>query len=122
MRWSALQRRAALGIGLATVGCLLALQASFAIAFGTPEWAAAGVRDAASASPTPAPALPTPRPIYKGFTIAEIAANPELLKEVLSQMDYSRPGGVRVGPDGSVIPPLPDGDSDLACPNGEECP
>jgi hypothetical protein len=84
------------------------------------------------ADPTPSPKTPpaaaspraTPRgkEIYKGHTIEEIAADPVLLDELLAEGDYISPGGVRIGEDGTVDPPVSDGSSDTVCPNHVECP
>jgi hypothetical protein len=74
----------------------------------------------ADATPTPTANPSTPRPtsnaIYKGYTLEEIRADPELLEEVQSVADYLRP--IHDKPD----PPLPDVGSDTLCPNHVECP
>jgi hypothetical protein len=75
----------------------------------------------ATPAPTPMPSA-SPRVIYKGLTIEEIAADPKLLEEILSKGDYISAGGVRIAEDGTVDPPVSDGSTDTICPNGEECP
>lgn len=72
---------------------------------------------AATASRTP-----IPRPIYKGLTIEQIARDPALLQEVLARGDHTGMGGVREAANGQVDPLVESGDTDTACPNGEECP
>jgi hypothetical protein len=76
--------------------------------------APAGATATPPGSPTPAP--PSSRAIYKGHTLEEIVADPELLAEVNALSDYIRP--VHGEPD----PPLPNFGSDTICPNHVECP
>lgn len=89
---------------------------------GQSERQASTAAPGATETPDPVPVLPSSRPIYKGHTIEEIAADPKLLEEVLALGDYIAPVRGQIGEDGVVDPTRQDGSSDTACPNGEECP
>jgi hypothetical protein len=70
----------------------------------------------ATSTPSPTPARPSAKAIYKGHTLEEILADPALLEAIQAEADYSRP--IHGEPDR----PISNGDSDTICPNHVECP